>query len=107
MNRLERAMLENPNLAAQGRKNIRNPLAEKMILEGGKFILGETPSEMALNAALTMGGLPFKLGAGALSLMTAADDANAGMVGRAGRAATNKIASASRAPGSLPSFQDF
>ena len=82
MNRLERAMLENPNLAAQGRKNIRNPLAEKRILDVGKFILGETPSEMALNAALGMGRLPFKLGAGALSLMTASDDAEAGPVSK-------------------------
>lgn len=93
MNELERALLENPRLAAQGRKNIRNPLAQKMILEGGKFIFGETPSEMALNAAMGFGRLPFKLGAGALSLMTASDDASAGIVGRAGKAATNKIAS--------------
>ena len=97
MEEANRAAYGNPSIMRQGSRSMRSPEQKAKVRENvmdvAKFVTGETPGEIMFNVATLPLGVPARLAAGGMSLLTASDEAEAGK-GAAAKTVRNKLVAA-------------
>ena len=82
MEEANRAAYGNPSIMRQGSRSMKSPEQKAKVRENvmdvAKFVTGETPGEIMFNVATLPLGVPARLAAGGMSLLTASDEAEAG-----------------------------